>query len=141
MKGAGCSYKLWDGRSEEIPLRVTCKWPYVPSYENGTSETMKMFLNCFACYEQSDWPQKNHCIIYVSYYYIFKTQGQSHMTRNGVSLDLLHCDISIKRNKWRIWLYSNLYIWRHTAKSAHVVTSIKQSPVLRSYIFLVIDDF
>jgi len=37
---------------------VTCEWPYIPSNENGDCETMKMLLNSFACYEQSDWPKK-----------------------------------------------------------------------------------
>ena len=32
--------------------------------ENGNCETMKMSLNCFACYEQSSWPKKGHNLIY-----------------------------------------------------------------------------
>jgi len=28
---------------------------YVSSDKNGDYETMKVLLNCFACYEQSDW--------------------------------------------------------------------------------------
>ena len=35
---------------------------YVPANENFDFENMKMLLNCFACYEQSDWP-KNIFII------------------------------------------------------------------------------
>ena len=41
--------------SEETPLRVTCKWPYVPVNEKGKYKNMKMLLNGLACYKESDW--------------------------------------------------------------------------------------
>ena len=31
---------------------------YQPSNENGNCETMKVLLNCSACYKQSDWLKK-----------------------------------------------------------------------------------
>ena len=40
------------GRSDDTQLQVT--WPYVPANENGNSGGMKMLLNYFACYEQSN---------------------------------------------------------------------------------------
>ena len=47
------------GRSEEILLRVTCKWPYVSSNENNDCKTMKVLLSWFAWYEQFDWLKKS----------------------------------------------------------------------------------
>ena len=32
---------------------------YVASNENGNCETMKMLLNWFACYDQSEWPKRS----------------------------------------------------------------------------------
>jgi len=43
------------GRSEETLLQFTLS--YVPSNENGDCVTMKVLLNWFACYKQSDWPK------------------------------------------------------------------------------------
>jgi hypothetical protein len=56
------------GRSEESPLQVMCEWPYVPANKNGNCKNRKMFLNCFACYEQSDWLQNIFIIsLYIHY--------------------------------------------------------------------------
>ena len=71
-------------RSEEKPLWATCKWPYVPSNENGDWETMKVLLNCFAYYEQSDW-LKNVITIFIISLYIHD-KSRSNMTRNEISL-------------------------------------------------------
>ena len=56
------------GRSEKTPLRVMCEWPmwpYVPTNENSDCKNMKMLLNCFACYEQSDLSKHIFIIIYI----------------------------------------------------------------------------
>ena len=53
----------------EIPLRVTCEWrSYIPFNENGDSYFMKVLLNCFACYEQSDWSKKVITVFIISLY-------------------------------------------------------------------------
>ena len=49
----------WRGREYVgIALRPHASNPYLPSNENGDCEIMIMLLNCFASYEQSDWPKK-----------------------------------------------------------------------------------
>jgi hypothetical protein len=41
-----------------IPIWIVCEWSCVHSNENSDCETMKVVLNCFAFYEQSDWSKK-----------------------------------------------------------------------------------
>ena len=49
----------WRGREYVgTALRSHASDPYLPSNETGDCEIMKMLLNCFASYEQSDWPKK-----------------------------------------------------------------------------------
>jgi len=43
-------------RVVEDSVETTCEWSYVPCNENGDFKTMKVLLNCFAYYEQFDWP-------------------------------------------------------------------------------------
>ena len=40
----------WCVRSEETLLGVTCKWPYVPSNENGDCKTTDLFTTTFSSY-------------------------------------------------------------------------------------------
>ena len=50
---------------ELTPLLVTCEWTYVLVNENGDCKNMKMLLNCFACYNQSEyWKHIYYIIIY-----------------------------------------------------------------------------
>jgi hypothetical protein len=41
---------------------------YIPFNENGDSDFMKVLLNCFACYEQSDWSKKVITVFIISLY-------------------------------------------------------------------------
>jgi hypothetical protein len=85
------------------PLQVTCEWFYVSSNETGNSETMIVLLNCFVYYKQL-YCSKNvipRFIIFI-YIYSWRKDDHSHVTHNGVSSDLPHCDISVKVNKWEI---------------------------------------
>jgi len=40
----------------------------VPPSENGDCETMKVLLNCFACYKQSYWQKKVTTVFIISLY-------------------------------------------------------------------------
>ena len=92
---------LWCGRSEETPISghmnvtlSTSQRKWLLEYGNVTK------LLCML------WAIRK---TYLSYHYtlcIFTTQGHSHLTRNGVSLDLTHSDISVKENKWELWFLS-----------------------------------
>ena len=41
---------------------------YVPDNENNHCMNIKMLLNCFACYVQSDWPKKVISVMITSIY-------------------------------------------------------------------------
>jgi hypothetical protein len=74
---------------------------YYLSNENGSCETMKSLLNCFALWRAIRLADKGHNFIYHNHYTcIFMTLGHSYMTHNKVSSDLPRRDISLAGSKW-----------------------------------------
>lgn len=57
------TYVSWRGSSKETSIGVTCELPYAPAIENADCKNVKMLLNGFACYDQTDCPN-NLLIIY-----------------------------------------------------------------------------
>lgn len=82
-------------------LLLTWEWTYVLSNANGSCETMKALLNCFALWRAIRLADKGHNFIYHNHYTcIFMTLGHSYMTHNKVSSDLPRRDISLAGSKW-----------------------------------------
>ena len=51
--------------SAETLLQVTCEWPYVSCNENGF---VRLKMDCFARYQQSDWPKGSKSYIIIALY-------------------------------------------------------------------------
>jgi len=77
---------------------------YVPSNDNGDCESMKVLLNCFSCYEQSDWLEKVITIFIISFIYSCHTVNRMwSLVGFLLSSDLPCYDISVKGSKQYIW--------------------------------------
>ena len=90
-------YQYVIGGPVGTPVWVTYEWPYVPSNQNGDCKIMKVLLNFFACYEQSDWSKCHNHI-----YHIIIYSWHPHVTDNGVSSGLPRCVLFVKGTKWKI---------------------------------------
>jgi len=73
---------------------------YVPSNDNGDCETIKVLLNCFLCYEQSDWLEKVITIFIISFIYSCRMWS---FVDFPLSSDLPRYDKSVKGSMRYIW--------------------------------------